>query len=87
MSTLTVAQVVEFLIKVVGACLIIVVLSFPIQSAARFIQGEANHSKAQATYDEGVRKAESWIPTPLAKILGTSKPSNGLIPPPPPLVF
>lgn len=87
MSKLTVAQLVEILIKVVGACLIIVVLSFPIQSAARFIQGESNHAKTQATYDEGVRKAESWIPSPIAKILGTNKPSNGLVPPPPPVMF
>lgn len=87
MSNLTVAQVLEVLIKVVGACLLIVVLSFPIQSAANYIQGQANHAKAQAQFDEGMKKAENWIPTPLQKMLGVNKPSNGLIPPPPPLVF
>jgi hypothetical protein len=87
MSTLTVAQVAEFLIKLVGACLIIVGLSFPIQSAARYIQGEANHAKTQAQFDNTVQKAETWVPAPLARLLGTNKPANGLIPPPPPMAF
>lgn len=87
MSNLTVAQVLEFLIKVVGACLLIVVLSFPIQSAARFIQGEANHAKTQAQFDETVKKADSWLPSPIQRLIGVGKPSNGLIPPPPPIQF
>lgn len=87
MSNLTVAQVAEFLIKVIGACLLIVVLSYPIQGLARYIQTETTHRQPAQQTDSEPRKVDSWIPTPLKSLFGSPKPANSLVPPPPPIPY
>jgi hypothetical protein len=87
MSQLTVAQVASVIVQIIGAGLLIVLLSYPIQNFANYVQGEATHRRQQEQFDQTVRKADSWLTAPLHKLMGDSKPANTLVPPPPPLMY
>lgn len=87
MSQLTIAQVGSVLAQVIGVCLIIVLLSYPIQKFAIYCSNEWGHKPQAVAVEVAPARSESLLSIPLPRFLGGGKPANTLVPPPPPLAY
>lgn len=87
MSQLTIAQVGSVLAQIIGVCMFIVLLSYPIQKFATYCSNEWGHKPQQVAVEVPQARSESLFSIPLPRFLGGAKPANTLVPPPPPMSY
>lgn len=87
MTELTVNQLAHITAKIVGGALLIVLLSYPIVGFANYAMGGLTHKAIQETPAPQAVPQQSLVPRLLSDIFPARKPSNTLVPPPPPISY